>query len=78
MKKIMAEMRRLRKDGMTYEDIGKQFEVTRWRVKEILRNDLTDKMIDAGIDACILNRGEFADSEEFVKAIYKAMQSART
>lgn len=38
---------------------------------------VTKQMIDAGIDANLLNRGKDADSGELVKEIYRAMELAR-
>ena len=38
---------------------------------------VTKQMVDAGIDANLLNRGKDADSGELVKEIYQAMELAR-
>jgi len=38
---------------------------------------VTKQMVDAGIDANLLNRGKDADSGELVKEIYRAMELAR-
>ncbi len=38
---------------------------------------VTKQMVDAGIDANLLNRGKDVDSGELVKEIYRAMELAR-
>ena len=39
--------------------------------------EITSKMIDAGIDANLVNRGTNSDIEDLVSEIYRAMESER-